>query len=694
MKKLKLHKKKPTQLVTKEPKWQPLEPDVAFTDGIPQPEPFSDFLDVYGIHAWTYAAIQKIIQNLAAIELCPYMPVKKADGEIEWIKDEKHEFFPLLQKPNPYMSGYDLRAYTFAGLKLTGNAFWYFETFGTTKLMELWPLYPDSVKPVMTKEKFIDHYEYMVNGQQVKLPYEQVIQFRDTNPSSYIWGQGAISATRNAIMSDIFAQKWNKDFFKNNARPDAVLETEKSLPQPVRQRIIDSWRAAHAGPRNAHKIGILEGGLKYTPLDQTQKDMDFVNMRKELRNEILAAYGVPPAIVGVLEYANYSNMEQQKKTFWMETLLPMLRNVEQTLTLRAEQITFRTGTIFEGETDNVEALRPDMKMLADTVKIFVDSGVPINQVITALDLPFEPIEGGDTPRAPQPASQSPVQPVTASLRGSKSLEPDQKALRETKRLGKWKKYDNRLRKWEDKLEAAGHTYFKSQRKRVLKRLDENKEKILQFTKGTVKDAVEIIFNLADEQKKMFKPYERLIKGTYFDFALEMVDKLNPALDFSLTDPVALEWIQSKTLRLVKEANEYTLEQLTDEIVDVVQEAVTAGYEESETISQIVDRIDSVYEFADESRAIRIARTETAGAANAGNNEALKRAGAEKKEWLSSRDNRTRETHVELDGQVVGVNEKFISPDGASLAFPGDPSGPPEEVINCRCVVTIADDDSD
>ena len=65
-------------------------------------------------------------------------------------------------------------------------------------------------------------------------------------------------------------------------------------------------------------------------------------------------------------------------------------------------------------------------------------------------------------------------------------------------------------------------------------------------------------------------------------------------------------------------------------------------------------------------------------------EAWRQSGVvEQVEWLSSGDAATRETHLLADGQRVDFGETF-DVGGAALAFPGDPSGPAGETINCRC----------
>lgn len=82
---------------------------------------------------------------------------------------------------------------------------------------------------------------------------------------------------------------------------------------------------------------------------------------------------------------------------------------------------------------------------------------------------------------------------------------------------------------------------------------------------------------------------------------------------------------------------------------------------------------------------RIARTEAHTAANKGQDEAARESGVDLvKEWGATEDLRTREDHAKADGQIREMDELFDVGD-SKLSFPGDPSGPPEQIINCRCV---------
>ena len=95
------------------------------------------------------------------------------------------------------------------------------------------------------------------------------------------------------------------------------------------------------------------------------------------------------------------------------------------------------------------------------------------------------------------------------------------------------------------------------------------------------------------------------------------------------------------------------------------------------------------------RAETIARTETTRVVGAARREAFRQTiddlGLDRTKvrrvWNSTLDKRTRDSHRDMDGQEVELDEPFVSGAGNRIMFPGDPDAPAEEVINCRCVVT-------
>lgn len=118
---------------------------------------------------------------------------------------------------------------------------------------------------------------------------------------------------------------------------------------------------------------------------------------------------------------------------------------------------------------------------------------------------------------------------------------------------------------------------------------------------------------------------------------------------------------------------------------IIEQGLLAG----SSVRGIAIALDNAQSFGI-ARSRTIARTEATKAINLATNQSYQTAANEgiriQKEWLSSRDDKVRETHVELDGQVVGVNEDFVVPsNGEKGESPGSFESPAES-INCRCTI--------
>lgn len=115
----------------------------------------------------------------------------------------------------------------------------------------------------------------------------------------------------------------------------------------------------------------------------------------------------------------------------------------------------------------------------------------------------------------------------------------------------------------------------------------------------------------------------------------------------------------------------------------INSAITQGILQGESIPKVAKRLQNVTGM-DERAAIRNARTAMTGAQNAGRLDSMKRAVARgiavKKVWIATLDHVTRDSHVDLDGEVVDVDSTFSN----GLMYPADGTGAPEEVYNCRC----------
>jgi uncharacterized protein with gpF-like domain len=139
-----------------------------------------------------------------------------------------------------------------------------------------------------------------------------------------------------------------------------------------------------------------------------------------------------------------------------------------------------------------------------------------------------------------------------------------------------------------------------------------------------------------------------------------------------------------------------LVRIPDETYNLVFAEITDAVNEGASVDQVAERVDRVLSYTGSERwpgrARTIAQTETTRAYGAG----TLAAGVEqsrlsgrmlRKRWDTNNDERVRVSHRQVDGQTLDLFMPFYV-DGMPLLYPGDPSGPPESVINCRCDLTI------
>jgi len=200
------------------------------------------------------------------------------------------------------------------------------------------------------------------------------------------------------------------------------------------------------------------------------------------------------------------------------------------------------------------------------------------------------------------------------------------------------------------------------------------------TKMTPPDIDSIINNLSDAKLK------KVMQKWLEQASAEGVESIGT--QFALADDAA-EAALLMRLGKIKRINDT----LREELRTVLQDSMIAASEgrtlsEAETAKLLEESVEQVFASALH-RAKTIARTEIHGAYSDARYTAMDMSHPYGKQWLSTKDDFTRDAHQEIDGEVRLWNDHFSN----GLDRPYDPDGPAEEVINCRCVmVPIYDTD--
>jgi len=142
-------------------------------------------------------------------------------------------------------------------------------------------------------------------------------------------GYSPIAMAKNAIGMALATEEYGASFFANGANPGGVLEHPGVVKDP--QRVKDSWNSVYQGSANAHRIAVLEEGMKFQAIGIPPEQAQFLETRKFQINEIARIFRVPPHMVADLDKSSFSNIEQQSLEFVKYTLDPWVTRWEQAL---------------------------------------------------------------------------------------------------------------------------------------------------------------------------------------------------------------------------------------------------------------------------------------------------------------------------------------------------------------------------
>jgi HK97 family phage portal protein len=303
-----------------------------------------------------------------------------------------HPALSLLYKPNGFMNGRQLRQWIITSLELTGNAYLLKDSPGQDGApRELFPLMSHLVEivPGSAAAEPVAGYKYRAGSKTAYYRAADVIHFKYFNPQDFYYGLSPIAAARQNLDALECAETFNRAFFENSATLSGVLSTEHRLDDNTRKRIVQSWNDKYSSPAKAHKVALLEGGLKWQNISMSQRDMEFINSVKMDRETVLAAFRVPPAIVGIFEASPQHTTKEQQRIFYQSCVIPKQTLILDTLTEfllphfeRGEQM------YLDKDLSNVSVLKDDETARAQAAEIYHKIGFSRAEIVEALGLPF------------------------------------------------------------------------------------------------------------------------------------------------------------------------------------------------------------------------------------------------------------------------------------------------------------------
>ena len=241
-------------------------------------------------------------------------------------KVSSHPSLSLIRYPNAYTSRMELMQNLMVSVALYGNGYAQIFRDNDSRAVKLKILDPAVPQPYLSDND--DELFYDVAGKKVHS--DDMIHIKGLVVDG-LKGKSPISVFRENLELSMNVQNYGNRFFAQGGNTSSVIEVPGSLSEKAYDRLKADITKRIAGIENAHKPMLLEAGAKYSRINIPLDDAQFLSTRKFQKGEIASIYRIPPHMVGDLERATYSNIEQQGQEFVTYCLMPYLERIESEL---------------------------------------------------------------------------------------------------------------------------------------------------------------------------------------------------------------------------------------------------------------------------------------------------------------------------------------------------------------------------
>lgn len=333
---------------------------------------FALYSQMYRAQPWVATVIDKVAASAARLSFVPWAQVdtgKVADTDSDWAK--------LWAKPCPLLSPFAFWRWTFSTYELYGEAFWLKIRSGR-RVVGLLPMHPARTqirRDVEGNETYVFSLGVASAG-MLEVSADDVVKFRRYNPDMLERGLSRLEPLRSTLENEHEARQSTSSWWKRGARPSLMLSTDGKLSEGAVTRLKAQVDAQHAGSGNAAGTLVLEEGMKPVPVQLSAEEMQYIETRKLNREEVCAVFDVPPPVVHILDHATFSNITEQMRSMYRDTMAPRLEDVESVIAHDLLEDFDPSGALgLSGAFALDEVLRGDFETRAVAVAGLIERGV-------------------------------------------------------------------------------------------------------------------------------------------------------------------------------------------------------------------------------------------------------------------------------------------------------------------------------
>lgn len=339
------------------------------------------YAEMFRRHPAVFTVVDKRGDLVARLPLKVYRP---ADAGRELVRGSAYA--RLLSNPNPAMSAFEFKKRVSVHRDLYGEAIIVKVRDAAGVPVELWPVDPFAVE----LEWSAGALEYVVVGvdEAVRVAASDVVHWRRVDPENPWRGLSPLEPLRATLDNTEQARTAMASFWARGARPGVALVHPGTLSDQAAGRLKAQFDSIAAGAGKRGVTVVLEEGMRPEVLSLSAEEAQYLAGRKYDDREVFAAYQMPPTAVGDLEYATYSNVTENLRSVYRDTITPVVQSLESAF---AHQLAPDFGGDEYAEFLLDEVLRGDFEQRAAAYQQAINAGWMTPAEVRALEnLPFEP----------------------------------------------------------------------------------------------------------------------------------------------------------------------------------------------------------------------------------------------------------------------------------------------------------------
>ena len=642
-------------------------------------------LSQYTKSLYLFAGLSKITTVFSGIDFF-MLKILNTQGEAE--RFETHEFLDILYKPNPYQTKNEFLDTFVIHMKLSGEAFIKLirENGRLVGMINVRPDIVDvEVKKLNSEDMELVYTVHKGDGKIEEFTRKEMLHVKFADPSNPLRGAGVLRPILSRLTAEQKANQLQNTIFENNGRPDGLIYVKDLSTTEEAETIKKDFYNSFSGKNTDKRTAVLGGSddFKYEQLSLTQKEMDFIESMKFLRDDIALALGLPKSLI-TSDDVNLANADAGMQQFMRFTIEPLARLFKEAITQYILLDEYPDALTLEHE----ELIHEDRKMLMEELTAGVDKWITVNEARTRMRL--DPVDGGDS-LFRQFGTIDITQPQTVMVENAfkgrhwlyKKLKQNEELVEKATAIFAKKKAkefltvpDERYKKiYVNAMNSVTDTNIAYMGRETRKYFREQKARVQTAIENTPDNEPMTLANIFNVEEEM-KQTKNLARQTYPIMALRSGNTgLEPVKAFHKVDQFT---ISPELMKIIELRAIFFSENVVGVTYSMIGEIMAEGLQEGYGRDVQARNIYKAFDDMTRTRAKRIAQTEGTNMSNTGLNQAFAESDVVTgKMWLTTRDGKVRDEH--LSNEAQGVIDKDV-------AFGNEETFPAEASVNCRCVI--------